>query len=156
MFDGLSVAPIQQISGERYARGYRKPCEVAIEPPWLFSTREMLPTVAFQNLPDNKVEVNARSNNGDTPLHVAANEGHKDVAELLLANNADVKAKSNGGYTPLYFAAFNGSEDVAELLLANHADVNAMDTKGETPLPLVALKGHKDVVELLRHHGGHE
>ena len=65
---------------------------------------------------------------------VAAINGHKDVAELLLANKAEVNAKDNNGVTPLHLAAFNGHKDVAELLLANKAEVNAKDNDGETPL----------------------
>ncbi|MGO8926242.1 MAG: ankyrin repeat domain-containing protein, partial [Limisphaerales bacterium] len=51
-----------------------------------------------------------------TPLHLAARLGHKDVAELLLASKADVNAKDNGGQTPLHLAVVFGHKDVAELL----------------------------------------
>ena len=84
---------------------------------------------------------------------VAASKGHKDVAELLLANKAEVNAKDNDGATPLHWAAHNGHKDVAELLLANKAEVNAKDNDGETPLHWAAAKGHKDVVELLLANG---
>ena len=60
--------------------------------------------------------VSSKDNNGDTPLHWAALNGHKDVAELLLANNGDVNAKDNGHRTPLHYAEGGGHSDVAELL----------------------------------------
>ena len=41
-----------------------------------------------------------------TPLHLAATEGHKEVAALLVDNGADVKAKNNLGQTPLNLAFF--------------------------------------------------
>jgi ankyrin repeat protein len=84
-----------------------------------------------------------------TPLHWAAENGHRDVAELLLANKADVNAKDNNGYTPLSWAAKAGHKDVAELLLANGANVNAIDTMGRTPLHWAAAGNHKDIVDLL-------
>ena len=90
-------------------------------------------------LKDNPDLVFSKDNDGTTPLHYAAFNGHKDVAELLLANKADVNAKDNNGATPLHAAAFNGHKDVAELLLANKAEVNAKDNNGETPLHAAAL-----------------
>ena len=104
----------------------------------------------------NKAEVNAKDDNGKTPLHWAASAGSKDVAELLLANKAEVNAKENHGRTPLHLAAAEGHKDMAELLLANKAEVNAKDNHGDTPLHLAVSQGHKDVAELLRQHGGHE
>jgi ankyrin repeat protein len=71
---------------------------------------------------------------GETPLHVAASNGHRGVAEVLLANGADVNARDNSGRTPLHPSAWNGHKAVAELLLANGADVNARDKSGGTPL----------------------
>jgi ankyrin repeat protein len=100
--------------------------------------------------------VSSKANDGRTPLHMAAEAGHKNVAELLLANKAKVNAKDSGGFTPLHFAALYGRKDVAEYLLANKAKVNAKDNGGFTPLQYATKEGHKDVVELLRRHGGHE
>src|SRR6266404_1838706 len=45
---------------------------------------------------------------GGTPLHYAASEGQKDVAESLLANNAEVNAKNRYGARPLHMAVANG------------------------------------------------
>ena len=36
-----------------------------------------------------------------TPLHGTTFNGHKEIAELLIANGADVNAKDDGGKTPL-------------------------------------------------------
>ena len=72
----------------------------------------------------------SKDTHGSTPLHCAALQGHKDVAELLLANKAEVNAKDNIGETPLHMAAYHGHKDVAELLLANKAEVNARNNSG--------------------------
>ena len=46
-------------------------------------------------------DVNWKDQNGKTPLHYAACKGHKEIAELLIANGADVNAKDDKGRTPL-------------------------------------------------------
>ena len=43
----------------------------------------------------NKADVNAKDNDGATPLHSRRCCGHKDVVELLLASKADVNARDN-------------------------------------------------------------
>jgi len=100
-------------------------------------------------LKDNPDLALGKDSNGETPLHLAAFNGHRDVAEVLLANNANVDAKDNHGNTPLHWAAANGHKDVAELLLANNAAVNAKGNGGATPLHAAVFKGYKDVVQLL-------
>ncbi len=103
-----------------------------------------------QTLLKNKPDlVFSKNDNGQTPLHYAAQEGHKDVVEVLLIDKADVNAKDKVGCTPLHVAAYRGHKDVVEVLLAYKADVNAKDNNGFTPLHFAAGIGHKDVVEVL-------
>jgi len=99
-------------------------------------------------LKDNPDLVFSKDTNGTTPLNCAVERGHKDVAELLLANKADVNARDRFGSTPLIFAVWN-SKDVVELLLTNGADVNAKDEDGNTPLHGAAGSGNIGIVELL-------
>ena len=39
-----------------------------------------------------------------TPLHLAAEEGYPDMAEVLLDHGADVNAANAGGDTPLHLS----------------------------------------------------
>jgi len=100
-------------------------------------------------LKDNPDLVFSKDNKGMSPLHWAAQAGHKDVAELLLAKGADVNAMDNEGRMPLHLAGRQGRRDVTELLLANGADVNAKNNDGRTPLHLAASMGRQDIVILL-------
>ena len=82
---------------------------------------------------DAGTDVNAKDENGVTPLHQAAFGGQKEVVELLIAAGADVNAKEEDGWTPLHFAAEGGHKEVAELLIAAGAEVNVRDKWGRTP-----------------------
>jgi hypothetical protein len=84
-----------------------------------------------------------------TPLHLASEYGHKDVAELLLANKADVEAKAHGGWTPLLQAVFGGHKDLVELLVANKADVNVREDAGRTPLQVAAENDYTEIAAFL-------
>ncbi len=97
-------------------------------------------------LKDNPNLVFSKDNGGETPLHWAADGGHKDVAELLLANKAEVNAIDNNGRTPLHYAAENGDAGMTKLLLDHKADANAKDKNGKTPLHVAR---NSDVAELL-------
>lgn len=102
---------------------------------------------------ENPELVNSQSSYASqTPLHLAVEYGHKDVAELLLANKADVEAKAYGGWTPLLDAVFGGHKDLVELLLAHKADVNVKDTAGRTPLHVAAENGYTEIAALLLAH----
>lgn len=99
---------------------------------------------------ENGADVNAKENNGFTPLHRAAAKDHVKVAALLIEKGADVNAKDEiQGNTPLHTAAFDGHLDMATLLIKNGADVNSKSSYGFTPLHRAAAKGLVAVVELL-------
>jgi ankyrin repeat protein len=104
----------------------------------------------------NKAEVNVKTTNGSTPLHVAVWRGDKDVVQLLLAKGANINAKDNTGWTPLHWAAYYGYKEIVEMLLVNKAEVNARNNDGSTPLQAAVWHGSMKVAELLRQHGGHQ
>ncbi|MDC0065847.1 ankyrin repeat domain-containing protein [Verrucomicrobia bacterium] len=96
-------------------------------------------------------DVNAKNDNGWTPLHYAAYGGHKEIAELLIDNNADVSAKDQSRTTPLHYVVAGGHKKAAELLIGKGADMNAKTDDGDTPLDWA---DQTEIADLLRKHGG--
>ena len=76
----------------------------------------------------NGANVNARTEFGETPLHLSLDT---KIAELLISKGADIHAKDGEfGMTPL----FNATVETSKLLVSKGADLNAKGKKGITPL----------------------
>lgn len=121
------------------------------------------------------MNVNARGKKfGKTALHRAAENGHKDIVEMLLTAGADVNIKAKMGRSPLHNIAMNDigvllrdsgtdlqavTEDLQNIigLLCNAgADLNAMDDEGLSPLHVavsVQRQGRAEMVKLLLNAG---
>ncbi|KAF3271856.1 hypothetical protein TWF128_000384 [Orbilia oligospora] len=96
-------------------------------------------------------DIEAKDEEGGTPLLWAALNGHKAVVRLLVDNGADLEAKDGiNERTPLCWAALNGHDAVVKLLIDEGADLGAKDHFcNDTPLHLAASGGHEAVVRLL-------
>ena len=86
------------------------------------------------------------TNNGLTPLHMAAQNGNLDVVRYLAGEaHADVnQGRTDNGCTPLHIAAQNGNLDIVRYLAGEaHADVNqGRADNGYAPLHIAALVGN--------------
>lgn len=87
-----------------------------------------------QALLSAKAEVDAKDENGETPLHWAAGCGLKPTAELLVEHGANVNARDSIGNTPLHFAVLAGRTELVDFLLTKGADPNIPNQSGQTPL----------------------
>ncbi|MHC4630332.1 MAG: ankyrin repeat domain-containing protein, partial [Planctomycetota bacterium] len=107
----------------------------------------------IKSLIANRADVNTKDQDGETPLHYAAEHGDKHVAELLIANGADVNAKNNNDETPLHCATRWGYKDVIKLLIANGADIDLKTKAGSTALQIATEMDYQGLSSLLRKHG---
>jgi ankyrin repeat protein len=98
-------------------------------------------------------DVNARDDDGGTPLDWAAVRCNAEIATLLLNAGANPNLLNEQGVGPLYLAMTNGSSEIARLLLVKGADPNAAREDGETPLMTAARMGQVDVVKMLLDRG---
>ena len=84
-----------------------------------------------------------------SPLSLASEFGHADIAKHLIAAGADVEAKRMSDETPLMLAARGGSVETVNALLSAEADVDAQDREGQTALMWAAAAGNADIVDAL-------
>ena len=105
------------------------------------------------------VEVNARSFDDWTPLHVASSFGNFEIARTLLDHGASANAKNNAGETPLYLVSrgvYSLQHDgicTTRLLLERGADANARRKDHHTPLHAASYRGRFEIVQMLLDHG---
>jgi len=108
---------------------------------------------AVAELLAQKVDVNAREDDGATALAWAALRCNRDIAALLLKAGADPNLRNEQGVGPLYLSITNGSPATVKLLLENHADPNLTREDGETPLMAASRLGQMDVMKMLLDRG---
>lgn len=97
--------------------------------------------------------VSWRNADGLSGLMLAAQEGARETAQVLLEAGAFVEAENANGSTALMFAAYAGKAATAELLIKAGAKVNHVNNKGHTPIMSAAGQGNKNTVKLLADHG---
>ena len=111
---------------------------------------------AVRSLLAEGADPNVAQGDGLTALHLAAQAGNLEIAELLLAGGAKVEAQTRiGGYTPLHLASQGAHGAVVSVLLAAGGNAGAVTTTtGVTPLHLAAkAMDGEDAVKALLEHG---
>lgn len=94
--------------------------------------------------------VNVPDNQGNTPLHEAAEANDISMARRLIEAGADVaKAEGFRRTTPLILSIRAGGRELSELLLSHGADPSGADDGGQTPLMAAANKPNDEIVGLL-------
>lgn len=111
----------------------------------------LLIRVIIENRPDSVrllkefgANLQIGTNDGTSPLYMAARLGRREIVEILLETTPDVHEGDLIGETPLQAAARNGHSEVVELLV-KLSDKDAV----EDSLLLAAENGHARVVEVL-------
>ena len=91
-----------------------------------------------------------------TLLTWAIDEGHIEIAKVLITNGVNVNTKDLKGNCPIHYAAKRNSIDVVKLLIENGASIHDKSDEGVTPFDLAINKG-KDIefIEFLIAKGAH-
>ncbi|XP_025026144.1 ankyrin-2 isoform X2 [Python bivittatus] len=99
--------------------------------------------------------IQAITESGLTPIHVAAFMGHLNIVLLLLQNGASPDVTNIRGETALHMAARAGQVEVVRCLLRNGALVDARAREEQTPLHIASRLGKTEIVQLLLQHMAH-
>lgn len=89
---------------------------------------------------------------GLTPLMLAAQYGASEIVSFLLQSGADVNTQDPRGLTALHYAAQRGSLISAKELISNGAAINAPSMRGTLPVHFAALSGNLDLVKYFESH----
>lgn len=97
-------------------------------------------------LVEKGANLNQVDKNGDTPLHIAAYNGRKDLCAFYLDHGAKLEAKNNNGFTPFLSACdgFGGHDEdkpgTRRLLMERGANVKAVDKEKRNAINLLFCK----------------
>ncbi|XP_057675316.1 histone-lysine N-methyltransferase EHMT1 isoform X2 [Corythoichthys intestinalis] len=89
------------------------------------------------------------SQNKRTPLHAAAEGGHKEICHMLVQAGANLETCDEDHRTPLMDACENNHLETVMYLLRAGANAMHKDVEGFTCLHLAAKSGHYNIVEYL-------
>ena len=111
----------------------------------------------FEYIVRNFESTNPVNNDGETPLHSAARNGHLDICKSILLNLgledvSNCNPKSKTGETPLHCAAEFGHLEVFEFISCFPGNINPKKKDGSTPLHKAAKSGHIKICEYILPH----
>ena len=104
---------------------------------------------AVRMLSQNRAALEARDEDGNTALALAAANGNVAIIDALIAAGANIETRNNAQETPLMLAAAAGKEQAAERLAAKGASLAAVRTDNATALTLALRRCHEKTVAVL-------
>ena len=129
-------------------------------------TQHAIAMSIVEELLSKKIQIDARNNDGRTPLIEAAGKSPA-ISRLLIDHGADINAGDENGITPLHMAAA-GDAELVRLLLRKGSRVNSrtrssicaiagtLFPEGTTPLTVARKCGNSAIAEILKDSGAVE
>lgn len=83
---------------------------------------------------NNNALFNVKDSEGNTPLHIAAQNNFYQITSLLIRCKANINAVNSKYQTPLILAVITKNKEIAQQLINQGAQLTAKDSKGNTVL----------------------
>lgn len=83
-----------------------------------------------------------------SPLIIAAYQGHKDIVEYLLKKKANIDKQDGFGASALHMAIANNQVDIAAILLAKGANINLRSVSGKIPMQMAVENENIPIIDL--------
>ncbi|XP_063694250.1 ankyrin repeat, PH and SEC7 domain containing protein secG-like [Bolinopsis microptera] len=96
-----------------------------------------------------KWSINNENARGVTPLHLAAEAGHRTTVKVLLEAGAKFNVPDLNEETPLHYSARAGQEDTTKALINKGANLAKVSQFGDTPLLTAIRNNNENVIALL-------
>lgn len=110
--------------------------------------------VSAETLLQHGADVNATNFTGMTGLHLAAQQGHSEMIELLMRYEVTVlDAVDRNQNTALHLSTLNKHVNVVSCLIRHEASLSMENAQGQTPLHLAAEQGGDEIVIVLLNAG---
>lgn len=121
------------------------------------ATKEKNQTVVSELLKCGYRNVDAKNQDGQTAVHLAALHSNEDILKLLLNANVNVNCMDSTGNTPLHYACRTKSASFVRTLIAAKANIQVRNINtGYVPLHDAARHGNIEAVkELIAAHAPH-
>lgn len=94
-------------------------------------------------------DVDTLTEQGNTPLMVAAEVGNLRIIDIILSHNPSLDKQNFRGETALMIAAKTGQYQVVKKLVLEGADLTVTDQNHDTANTLASRYGHADISDYL-------
>lgn len=96
-----------------------------------------------------RVNAKDKGYDGNSPLHVAVENGNLEIVQVLLNAGAKINSKNSEKRTPLMMLDEDANVELVNLLLRYKAKINLADKEGNTALILASEWANADILQAL-------
>ena len=120
---------------------------------------------------DKEIDINEKTEQGDSAIHLASLQDNSVVVDLLLKNRSKIVDANKDGMSPMHVAAANGNKSVLKIIFEKYIADERMETEGsfdqvkvtmmlsieddtgKSVLHHASINGHMDVIKLIFSYG---